>query len=680
MAQATESFGVARKTEMGKWHHVYAPTKGMITSIPSTILAKEASPWIKGCYLRDGEVNSDFGHTDWPTPGVLKTNALNGSVMKIDQLFLTNGNSYLLAFTTTNAYQYNTSTDTWDVVTRGILVDDCETAWTAQANVTSTRDTAVKLRGTYSAKHVIAAAFTTGIASTYDITSTDCTPYTHLSFWIYSSIATAANDLKVGVSETSALGGTPLYFNVPALSANTWTHCSVSGDFTGYNAVISVGLNVVVDNGAQTVYLDDIRAVAAFTGDEDNRFSTTVMNDAMIITNGIDQPQTYNGTTMSSLTTTLVTGSITTSEVAFTFKDHLVLCNNTENAADTPLRVTWSNIGSTTDWVNGTAGYQDLTDDESWIMGVERSNENEYIIYKERSIVKMTWVGGHTPFRFKTMISGTGLLAKDGVENLGGDHIIFGPDAIYQYDGGEEIDVIDDAIHSRLYSRLNDASDVLARSFMFYVEEDHELQLWVPITTSTTPNEVWCYDVVTKAWYVKDRGMTGYGFYKTQTALIFGTATGNFGDYTNIRFGDTITKTNFPITLTGDTSGQVFKIDKATLNNDGSAITNVFETPDFVLPDSEDYMNKFIRVEKMLVEAKGQSITAEWSDDGGGSWNPAGTSGDNSRTLGGTYDIYEFDFDVVARKVRFKFSNSTASSGFTIRYYGFYYVGRSGRR
>jgi hypothetical protein len=61
------------------WHHIYAPTKGMITNIPSTLLPKEASPYIKGLYLKDGEAISDFGHTDYPVTGNTTTNELNGS-------------------------------------------------------------------------------------------------------------------------------------------------------------------------------------------------------------------------------------------------------------------------------------------------------------------------------------------------------------------------------------------------------------------------------------------------------------------------------------------------------------------------------------------------------------------------------------------------------------------------
>ena len=180
------------------YKYVYAPTKGLITSAPPTLLAKEATPYAIGMRTGNGEMISDFGYKQFPTRGPLKTNMLNGTVLKIEEFKKTDGTTQLICLTTTHAYVYNTATSAWDCITRSILINNCEAAWDAQANVTSTADTAVKLRGTYASKHVIAAGFTTGIASseddvtTADISSTD---YTHLCFWAYSSIAVAAGAL-----------------------------------------------------------------------------------------------------------------------------------------------------------------------------------------------------------------------------------------------------------------------------------------------------------------------------------------------------------------------------------------------------------------------------------------------------------------------------------------------------
>src|SRR3990167_7470558 len=171
--------------------HIYSPTKGLATALPASQLEPEASPYLSGVYLRDGEVASDYGHTDYPSPSGVKSNLVNGIFMRADTLLLSSGTERLVAQTTTNAYEYNTSTTTWDCITKGQTIEDCEDAWAAEANVTATADSTIKLRGTNSAKLVIAAAFTTGVAAT-EVVAVDLTAESGVHFWVYSTVATAS--------------------------------------------------------------------------------------------------------------------------------------------------------------------------------------------------------------------------------------------------------------------------------------------------------------------------------------------------------------------------------------------------------------------------------------------------------------------------------------------------------
>ena len=51
------------------WKHVVAPTKGLVTNKPSTGIEEQASPYMSGVVLRDGEIRSDFGMSAFPTAG-----------------------------------------------------------------------------------------------------------------------------------------------------------------------------------------------------------------------------------------------------------------------------------------------------------------------------------------------------------------------------------------------------------------------------------------------------------------------------------------------------------------------------------------------------------------------------------------------------------------------------------
>ena len=903
--------------------HVFDPTKGIMLHKAPSGIPNEAATLIKGCILKNGEVQSDFGHVNYPVSSDTQSNALLGSIMQIPQFYTFAGLSFLLCFTTRQIYQYNTTNETWDVITQGTEIDDCEAAWDASAGVTSTADTDVKMRDSKSAKHVLAtfspasqplnhykcnddAANTTvtddgsgadngtssantsvlnatgkindcfnltfdryvnidtaqaaaasdtvgtiamwikppgtgsgavlsygdtdeetllrtyyngvddhfyvefkllgsrkwycettdgsvspsvwthvavvqngtapvlyvnGVADTTWIGEVDKTLWhagltnadngrigienydsrgevngfagsvddvrvyqtalsaadvlalynggagtegqtdvvgseddlqnvdisaatnTHLSFWARSSVAVAAEVFSLRLSEeaTGGKGATYADYYIPALVANVWQHVSVAiaspDDDDGgtypddLNALASVALVANSVPGAVTIYLDDIRTTKEFTGDEDNRFSTPVYNDIQYYTNGLDKPgkitEAGGVLTHAEMTLTLPTGTLSTCEVMLPFKDHMLYFNNTENGASVPSRCSWSNIGDAEDMVAGTAGFQDLTDEESWIMAAELLSEGEVGVYKEKSIVQCVWIGGHDPFRFTTVTTNEGAMNKSCVTaaEIGG-HIVLGNKTIYRYLGEQQIQPIDTPIKRDFFSIIS--GTYIARNFIFHLERDDEVQFWIA-TSTAYPDDVWCLNIEDKNYYRKTRTMTGFGFFQEQSSLTIGDLTGTIGEQ-NWRFGDQLTRAASPITLVGDNNGKVYKLDKTSLNNAGTAITNEFQTPDFVLPDEPEYMNKFMRIGGLIYEAAGQSVTTEWSSDGGNSWNPTQGNGENTQTLASIFNDYQQDFEATEKKIRFKFKNSIASSGFQLRYYGFPWKIRTGRR
>ncbi len=159
------------------------------------------------------------------------------------------------------------------VYTAPQLLEDCEDAWDTDGGATATSaavSTDAKV-GDYSVKIVCGLGVNTGDILAHEaITSVDIeTPaYTHLMYWAKCTDAfTAAGDMEIGVSETEHLGGSPVYSDIPKLSAATWTYCISTITVTGLNAVISVGAKLTAnDPGAFDLYLDDIRAAKAIAG------------------------------------------------------------------------------------------------------------------------------------------------------------------------------------------------------------------------------------------------------------------------------------------------------------------------------------------------------------------------------------------------------------------------------
>ena len=133
---------------------------------------------------------------------------------------------------------------------------------TVDSDFTVSLDTKDKKQGSQSCKFVIAAGASAGDIATDSITSKDISGYDYIEFWIKSTVATSAGNLKILLDDSASCASPIETLNVPALSADTWTFCRVAlANPETDTAIISVGLEYDSDIGAATVWLDDISVV-----------------------------------------------------------------------------------------------------------------------------------------------------------------------------------------------------------------------------------------------------------------------------------------------------------------------------------------------------------------------------------------------------------------------------------
>ena len=144
-------------------------------------------------------------------------------------------------------------------------IHDAATEWneaTAPSNVTRTVDTKDYKRPSGSNKFVIAGAFATGLISSKAISSLDLSGYDYVEFWIKSTIATAAGDFTLLLDDTALCVSALETLSIPALVADTWTYVRVAlANPELDTAIISVGLNAAVNIAANTVWVNDVKAV-----------------------------------------------------------------------------------------------------------------------------------------------------------------------------------------------------------------------------------------------------------------------------------------------------------------------------------------------------------------------------------------------------------------------------------
>lgn len=661
----------------------FAPVLGFQRQVPNTLLDIRACSDCRNMRFVDGVAETAPGEVTFGNNLPL----LGTSVMLIHQYTEDDGSDHLLAYTTKYVYRY--FTDTWHV-DMGDIINDAESNWTATSNVTSALDAVDFKRDSNSVKLTIDAAFTTGLAASFNFTALDVTADTYLHFWVKSDIATAAGDIQLGISEqnTGAEGATWARYNIPALTAGTWKEVEIDlgapdnsdgGSYPGdLNALLSVYLFVAVDKGAQIVRLDDIRAILRFTGDEDNIWDASFEDNELISTNFSDK---IIRKVQDAVHIVLVGATDYRAKLTRSFKERLNLYHTRESAVDFPRRVRWARkirTNATTDW-DGTdlSGFVDIADARSIIVAAELFGDNQVVIFHEDEISIQEHLGGAGVYGFTTPVHRVGLSAQRAVINLGDELIFLSFDDVLSYRGGKQIDSVAEAVRREIFRTIDSAN--IGRSFMIYVEETREIELYVPVDNAI-PDTVWRYHIDDKSWAFGKRDGTGFGLYQTTGSLTIGELTGTIGNL-NFKFGDRVLGTTSPITLIGQSDGNIFKHDATGVNVNGAAQDIRWDSKDIVAHNTVDlatgeivdYTRVFKEWSEVTFEATGTEVAIYYSIDFGLTWVLIDTI-----TLSSSFDTYTRHFSTISRAIRIRFRENTVDKAFDMRFWeiGFYPRGR----
>ncbi len=459
----------------------------------------------------------------------------------------------------------------------------------------------------------------------------------------------------------------------------------VVGSITGFSDADVIG--IILDNGSQhrttingapggsTIVITDAvpvgRTISAgallvkalvLTGSDDIPISivTIPSHDWMVLTNGIDVPYKFDGTTVEIVPNLPSSGDVVCRLVAL--KDnHLVLLNTVEGGTSYPQRVRRSDTGNPSEWVTGNAGYDDLYDSEDFIVAYEELGPYG-MIYRERSIVRMEFEGSDTRlFFFEPVVIGEGALNQDSVINLGDSHLVFGNANIYEYRGGFSLEPIGDKIYYEMFGTAGQLNPSFRqRMFAFYLEELDEVWFFFPSGSAEKPDKVLRYQVGSNAWYFRSVNIKfmGYGFYQLQANRKWNALTGSWLDQT-WQWRSSKLRANSPTTLLCDETNQVFEYDYLEATDNGTAITWAFETKDFSAAPGN------ILVDSVKLKVKG-SYTLEYSTDFGVSWTVYETA-----ILGASVIRHEAFGQVDAERIRFRFSGT--GGGFALHWFGLKY-------
>ncbi|MBP2651353.1 MAG: hypothetical protein H6Q74_2178 [Firmicutes bacterium] len=356
-------------------------------------------------------------------------------------------------------------------------------------------------------------------------------------------------------------------------------------------------------------------------------------------------------------------------------KNFLLLGGTTEDGNERPERVRWSCIGDICAWsiidddaARQEAGYGDFTSDPSYVQDM-RPIGDYVVVYKERGIQVMYYVGGTTIWNLRSEIYGIGLLATKAIVSTGKQHIFIGNENLYSFDLIEP-KKIGDAIAGEFFRLLDPENMALTTGF--YINTTPEV--WFSFVSIDSldgyPDKALTFQPDIQAWSIRDLPMTAFVQYKRVESLTIDTM--NFTiDSWNTEIDSSSNSANSPLTLCGDASGSVYQV---TGNSFNDAAIDCYVTSKLF-----DFGDPFILKRLLRI----QLATSREGDYGLPVYVGTADNVDEDIVWYGPYDFalaktYPpwVDVDITARYLCIKLGTANAGEPFKVTGYTLYYQPR----
>ncbi len=363
----------------------------------------------------------------------------------------------------------------------------------------------------------------------------------------------------------------------------------------------------VKDTGVHTKIT---RASGIYTGAASNLWNGSTLGGIPVITNGVDDPQSWSPISEAQLLVDLPNWPADNQcKFIRAFKNFLVALHITKSGTVSPHMVKWSHpadpgsVPSSWDETDATkdAGEQELSDSQAGTIQGAALLRDILVIYKDNSAWGMQFVGGRFIFRFFLLFTETGLLSPNCVKALPNQeqHLVMTGEDLIVHNGQIAESVIDKKWKRFINTNLD--PDNFANSFIVNNRIEDEMWFCFPEVGNTVASLAITLGIKTGTIGVRDL---------TEAAFI---ASGVVDEATSSESwdGDTDTwdsdtsiwgvRSFFPqspeLLLVDPTNTKLFKLD-ATNRFDGVNITSFVEREGIALVGNDRQGNPKADVSK----------------------------------------------------------------------------------
>ena len=209
----------------------------------------------------------------------------------------------------------------------------------------------------------------------------------------------------------------------------------ITNDGTHYLCALSTN-NFYVYDPINLNWADLTRSVGDggnYSGSD--RWSSCSYGNLFVFANGIDSMQKWDGNIANKATPLSVTPL--RPQLVMTFGAHLVCA---ADAADPDgnvglKKISWSAVGDPADFTSPTSGSAYVYEGSGGIQSINILSRDTIAIYKSDSIHLLEYVAAPWYFAARTATSGIGVYARNGVAQVGAEHIVLTNNGLRKFNG-----------------------------------------------------------------------------------------------------------------------------------------------------------------------------------------------------------------------------------------------------
>ena len=274
--------------------------------------------------------------------------------------------------------------------------------------------------------------------------------------------------------------------------------------------------------GTGKVFADDgttrtnITPASDFTGAIDDRWSACTLGGQLVMTNGKENPQYWNGNTATTLANLTAWNTNWKCSSIHAFKSYLVSLGISKSGTSYPNMVKWSaaavpgTLPSSWDETDVTkdAGEQDLAETSDAIVDALPLGD-ALVIYKERSAYLMRYIGQPFVFQFTRLAGDYGMVAKGCGAVTPKGHVILSNGDVMLNTGQGMTSIADGLIRRYIFNNIDSTN--YKRAFVTTNPQRNEVLVCFPYGGSSFCNKAAIWNWETGIWSLRDLSNVTYG-------------------------------------------------------------------------------------------------------------------------------------------------------------------------